>query len=198
MDSAPDPDADLVRRARDGSQEALAAIFERHGAAVRGYIEKRLPAELRRKIAPEDVLQETWMVAAERLTEFEDRGEGALKAWLLRIADLKARESIRAFLGTRKRAEVREISRHGRPDTAAFVAAGPSPSEVAQGNELREAASRAMAALPEDYRDILRLVQSEGLTLRDAALRMGRTHDAAKKLYGRALRKFAEMLGRSP
>lgn len=198
MSSETRPEADLLRAARDGSQTALAALFDSHAAAVRGYVEKRLPADLRRKIAPEDVLQEAWLVAAERLTEFEDRGEGSLRAWLLKIADLKAREAIRAFLGTRKRADVREISRSGRPDTAAFVAAGPSPSEVAQGNELREAALRAMAALPEDYREILRLVQSEGLTLKDAAERMGRTHDAAKKLYGRALRKFAESIGRTP
>jgi DNA-directed RNA polymerase specialized sigma24 family protein len=52
-----------------------------------------------------------------------------------------------------------------------------------------------LKGLPEDYRRILELVQFEGLTLRDAAGRMGRSYEAAKKLYGRALSRFAKELG---
>jgi RNA polymerase sigma-70 factor (ECF subfamily) len=195
MEPSTESDGELVRRAREGSSPALRALFERHESAVKGFVARRLPAGLRRKVAPEDVLQEVWLVATARLAEFEDRGEGAFRAWVMRIAEFKLREAVRAYLGTRKRADVREVSRGGRPDTSAFRADDPSPSEVAQGNELRDAAARAMATLPPDYREILRLVQVEGLTLKAAAERMGRSHDATKKLYGRALARFAALIG---
>jgi len=195
MDPATETDGELVRRAREGSSPALRALIERHESAVTGFLARRLPAGLRRKVAPEDILQEVWLVANSRLAEFEDRGDGAFRAWVMRIAEFKLREAIRAYLGTRKRADVREVSRGGRPDTAAFRADDPSPSQVAQGNELRDAAARAMATLPPDYREILRLVQVEGLTLKVAAERMDRSHDATKKLYGRALARFATLLG---
>ncbi len=195
MDPTTVSDGELVRRAREGSAAALRALFERHEATLKGFLDRRLPPGLRRKVAAEDVLQEVWLVAAARLAEFEDRGEGAFRAWLMKIAEFKLKEAVRAFLGTRKRADVREVSRGGRPDTSAFRDDSPSPSQVAQGNELRDAAARAMTELPPDYREILRLVQVEGLNLKSAAERMGRSHDAAKKLYGRALARFAELLG---
>ena len=48
-------------------------------------------------------------------------------------------------------------------------------------------------ALPPDYRTILRLVKEEGLTMRAAGERMGRSREAAKKLYGRALLRLTEV-----
>jgi len=195
MDSSTEPDGELVRRAREGSAPALRVLLERHETALKGFLDRRLPAGLRRKVAPEDILQEVYLVATGRLAEFEDRGDGAFRAWLMRIAEFKLREAVRAYLGTRKRADVREVSRGGRPDTSAFHADSPSPSEVAQGNEMRDAAAKAMSTLPADYREILHLVQVEGLTLKVAAERMGRSHEATKKLYGRALARFATLLG---
>ena len=41
---------------------------------------------------------------------------------------------------------------------------------------------------------VIRLVHVEGLTLVDAGARMGRSADAARKLYGRALAAMAERL----
>ena len=75
-----------------------------------------------------------------------------------------------------------------------FEGRGPSPSEFAMGEELKSGVERAMEALPEDYKTILRLVQIEQLTLRDAGERIGRSREAAKKLYGRALNRHAELL----
>jgi RNA polymerase sigma-70 factor (ECF subfamily) len=195
MNDASAPDSELVRGARAGSEADLRALIERHEPVVRAHLDRRTPASLRRKVATDDLLQEVWLVVTARLSRFEDRGEGAFRAWALGIADLKLREAARMYLGTRKRADVREVSRGERPDTAAFTDARPSPSQEAQGHELEEAAARALAALPGDYREILRLVQVEGFTLRSAAERMGRSHEAAKKLYGRALAQFAKDLG---
>ena len=44
-----------------------------------------------------------------------------------------------------------------------------------------------MDALPDDHRTIVRLALIDGLSLGEAAERMGRSREAAKKLYGRAM-----------
>lgn len=184
----------LVLRARSGDDSAWAALFELVEPTVRARVAARLPAALRRKVGVDDVLQEARLVAFRRFAEFEDRGDGAFEAWFARIAELKLRELVRRFLGTAKRAGTKEVSRGGRPDTAAFAAHGPSPSEGASDGESRRRTLRALDALSEDHRTILRLVQFEGLTLALAADRMGRSREAAKKLYGRALTKLGEAL----
>jgi RNA polymerase sigma-70 factor (ECF subfamily) len=189
----PEPDeASLAARAARGDAAAFKALLARVEPAVRARVERRLPAALRRKVSVDDVLQEARLVAFRRLSEFEDRGPGSFAAWLVRIAELKLREAVRRWLGTAKRG--REVSRGARPATDAFAARGPSPSEVAVASELKARATKAMDALSDDHRRVLELVQVEGLPLAEAAARMGRSADAARKLYGRALARFAEAL----
>jgi RNA polymerase sigma factor (sigma-70 family) len=79
-------------------------------------------------------------------------------------------------------------------DTANFLGEEPSPSEIACGVEEVLRVRRTLAELREDDREILRLTFEERLTLREAAARMGRSREATKKLYARALRRFKEAL----
>ena len=182
----------LAERARAGDETAFRALWDAATPRVRRRLERLLPPALRRKVDVDDVLQEASIVAVRRIGEFEARGEGAFAAWLQRIAELKLREAVRRFLGTAKRG--REVTKPDRPSTAKFEGRGPSPSEVAQAAELRARASVALDALAPDYREILHLVQIEMLPLAEAAVRMNRTPEAARKLYGRALSRYAEML----
>ena len=47
---------------------------------------------------------------------------------------------------------------------------------------------------PEDHAAVLRLVYLDGLTLVQAGERMGRSADAIRKTYGRALTRLAEKM----
>ncbi len=62
--------------------------------------------------------------------------------------------------------------------------------------EDRRFVREALALLPEDYRRILELTYVDQLNLREAGERMGRSADAARKLYGRALARFTEVAKR--
>ena len=55
---------------------------------------------------------------------------------------------------------------------------------------LRTGAARALAQLPPDYREVLRLCREGRTSLREVGERMGRSHEAAKKLHGRAMMQF--------
>lgn len=188
-------DAELVHRARLGDDAAFAALVERHADRLKERIRRRLSPAVRRKISASDIMQEAYLVAHRRLEEYEDRGEGSFGRWLARIVEHKALHAARRYAGTDKRAAVNEVSRSARRETAAFAAGFPSPSQGAIRAELKEAARRALARLPAEYREAIRLRQEEHLTLDQAAAHMGRSKESVKKLYARGLARLAEALG---
>jgi RNA polymerase sigma-70 factor (ECF subfamily) len=180
-------DKTLVDKARAGDAEAFEQLFGRYTRMLASYVRRWVPTSVRRKVSITDILQETRIVAFERLADFELRDEKSLRNWFLKIVELKVRERLRHYAGTAKRAVAREVTRAQRPETAQFRAGGPSPSQVAIAAELAELAERVLRQLPLDYQEVLRLVREEECTLAEAGRRMGRSCDAAKKLYGRAL-----------
>jgi len=189
-------DESLVARAMAGDEDAYAALLRRHAMELRRLVDRRLSAPVRRKVSVEDVLQEAHLTAFQRLPDFEDRGEGSFLRWLRKIADHKAQSAVERHAGAAKRAVSREVTRGARPDTGALEGPAPDPSQAAIRSEENENVRRAMEAISEDHREVLRLATEEGLTLRQIAARMGRSREAVKKLYGRALGRFTEEYGR--
>lgn len=186
---------ELIRAAQSGDKAAFGALCLRHGGLVAERIRRWVHAPMQRKLSVQDVVQETYLAAFLRLGAFEDRGPGAFPAWLAQIAEFKAREALRHHVGTAKRDVGREVSEVPGAGPPVEVAPGASPSQVAVGAERAEAVQRAMAVLPADYREVLSLVQVGGLSLAQAAEVMGRSYEATKKLYGRALTQFGRLLG---
>lgn len=76
----PHDDADLVRRAREGEEFALDALYRRHVQFVAA-VALRLGRD---RAEVDDVVQETFMLAFARLEQLADAG--ALRGWLARIA----------------------------------------------------------------------------------------------------------------
>ncbi len=180
-------EADLVARFRAGDRDAFRHLVERHERILRMRLASRLPSFLRRRVSVSDVVQETCLVAYERRRDFEDRGEGAFRKWLVGIAENRLRDEIKRHAGVAKRAAAREVTRAERPQTACIEADQGTPSGVAASAEEVRRVQSSMEGLSPDHREILRLALDEGLALRECAERMGRTREATKKLYGRAV-----------
>ncbi|MHC5032922.1 MAG: RNA polymerase sigma factor [Planctomycetota bacterium] len=183
-----------MARVRAGDKAAFKELFERHAPALRARIRRQLPAALRRKASESDVIQVAYAGAFQNLASFEDRGDGAFKRWLAQIVDNKVKDLLRRYVGRAKRSIENEVSRPGRPATRNVAARQPSPSQHAMAAELAQKVRACMRELPDDYRLILRLVQEDGLSLREAGQRMGRSTEACEKLYGRALSKLANLV----
>jgi RNA polymerase sigma-70 factor (ECF subfamily) len=186
-------EAALLARARAGDPEAQRALFARHERLLAGRIRRVLPPRVRRRVSVSDVLQETRILVAERIGGFEPRHAGAYQAWLLRIADLKAREALRAHAGTAKRAVRREASDDTGP-ARSVPDRRPSPSQAAMSRETSARVLRTLARLSPADQEVLRLAQLEDRPLAEVAERMGRSPEATKKLFGRALARFARAL----
>src|SRR5271163_2576287 len=60
----------LLRRAADGDQEAVAALFAGHRDRLKQMVRLRMDRRLQGRIDPSDVLQETYLEAAHRVAEF--------------------------------------------------------------------------------------------------------------------------------
>jgi RNA polymerase sigma factor (sigma-70 family) len=189
-------DGALLSQARAGDARAFERLVRRHEAALQARIRRLLPPRLLRRLAVSDILQETRITAHDKMGEFEQRGEDSFRHWLLAIAERKARRAVQAHVGVHMRSLQREVTRGQRLPTGQFLGGWPTASEVVMAEETADLARRALEALAEDDQTILRLCREEGLAFREAAERMGRSYEATKKLYGRALARFAVSLQR--
>ena len=186
-------DEQLAQRAREGDAEAQTLLYRRHAGALSKRAERGLPRAVRRKVAASDVLQEAYVAAFARLDRFEDRGPGSFVLWISGIIDHKAREAVRAHTAAAKRSVRREVTRAERRATCEHAGPGASPSQEAVAKETESLLLQAMGRLPKDYRAVMRWVYEDGLTLDEVTQRLGRSRDAVRVLYGRALSRLSSL-----
>ncbi len=79
-------------------------------------------------------------------------------------------------------------------ETLELLAPDGLPSARARAHEQDEALARALAQLPEPQQQILRLRSYEDLSFEEAGKRMGRSAEAARKLWGRAIEQLQQLL----
>ena len=187
-------EGELVARAREGDEAAFGALCGRYEDVLRRRVERRLSPSVRRRVAVSDVLQDAHIEAHRQIADFEDRGPGSFGHWLGKIVDFKAKQMVRHHAGTAKRNVQAEVTRAARGTLGAIRGRNPSPSQVAMGSEQREAATVAVARLPQNYREVIHLIHGEGLTTAETAGRLGRSRDSVKGLYSRALARLAREL----
>jgi len=188
----PTPSNDpLLDRARTGDADALEELIRRHERAIGERIRRLLPPALMRRLGVSDILQETRLTAHARIGALENRGDAAFRNWLYAIADRKARRAVQRHRDVRMRSFAREVTQGGR--TPGVPSGARSPSVIASAREDVAAVRRTLDALSPDTREVLRLCCAEGLSIREAAARMDRSYDATKKLYARALARFARV-----
>ena len=166
-----------------------------YGDVVISFKNSRMVDENHLRNIEADILQMAYLGAHRSLGEFETRGDGSFRAWLDQIVEHKILYVVRQYVDAAKRGIDREQTGSFHQRAPGAHGREATPSGVAMAGELRERIEGAVAQLPEHYRDVLRLVQREGLTLAEAGERMGRTTAATAKLYGRALSKLADLAG---
>lgn len=161
---------------------------------LRANVRRRLPGALRGKVGESDVIQEAWMAAYLGLADFQDRGDGSFARWLRGIVSHKVAYELRRHGGTEKRDAWREAR---LPTDAGSSVPDASQTSVSQGAVRDEQAAnlrRVIDELRPEHATALRLVHLEGLTLAEAGARMGKSAEAVRKIYGRALARLAERL----
>ena len=138
-----------------------------------------LDGELRKKFGPSDLVQETCLHAQRGFADFQGTTNAELRAWLRQIMLNRCRNAQIAYRHTDKRDVGRECSTTGTSSVlgpfADLAGDATSPSGQAIAGEEALQVARAMASLPKDYEEVIRLRNWEDLGFKEIATRMGRS-----------------------
>lgn len=173
-------DASLVRRAREGDDNAFAQLVRRHERSA-----QRLAAFICGSTTEAfDVTQEAFLVAYTRLPKLHD--DLAFRGWLMRITANTAKN--------RMRSASRRARRENR--VAAFANA-PSLSPEDHAITGADAASlwRAIGQLDERERVVVALRYAAGLSEAETATALGIPAGTVKSRTSRAMAELRDTLG---
>lgn len=184
--SAGATNAYLWDRVRDGDAAALGELYDRHAAAVYGFVFRRTASWS----VAEDVLQTTFLRAWKSLASGRHgplRGTSA-RGWLLVVAGSECRNASRTARRLRQLVE-----RLPDPEAGADHAA-----EVARrvDDERRMSAVRqAVGKLPRHERETLELVTWAGLSIVETAAALGVPEGTVKARLHRARKRLPDLVG---
>jgi len=153
--------AELMARIRRSDARALDSLIALCETTLRAHLERYVP-----RTDAEDLLQEVWLRVWQRAGQWD--GRGAPLAWLLAIATNLALNHLRS---RREVAPLEAFPDEEVPDVATLGcdAIVPGPEEQAIWRQELGRVQAAMAQLPPDKQEALRLVRVQGYKLEEAA-----------------------------
>ena len=178
-----------------GQPGAFDRLVTAYADRLRSLVRRRLDPALRTRLSADDIVQETLLVASDRVRGLVVSREGDFWAWLRSVAEQRLVDARRRHLLASKR-DVRRTGSLGdtSADRGRAMARSCPPSEDARALERAAALERAMESLPPSYREVIRLRVVEGLSTGDAAAVMGRTPGALSVLLCKAVKRLGESL----
>jgi RNA polymerase sigma-70 factor (ECF subfamily) len=172
----------LLVRARAGSAGALDAFYSRTARKLLPLIRLRMGPGLRRDLESRDILQTVLLRSFERLSQLEN--PAAAMAWLARMAENEIRD--RADFASRQR---RDADRAAPLDERAEAVPAPVRQALSLAilSERVERLERALDALPAAQREMILLRKFEELTFAEIGARLGKSEDACRMAFARAM-----------
>lgn len=191
-----------IERAVGGDQQAWTELIGACHARLRSMVAIRIDQRLHGRIDPSDVIQEAYLDALRRLSEYRDQPEVPFYIWLRFLVEQRLAEQHRRHLGAAARDAGREISMHRRGlpcgSTAALAAQLlgklPSPSEEAIYGERKLRLQEALNKMSVSEREIILLRNYEQLSNGEAAKVLGLDKSTTSKRYIRALFRLKQLL----
>jgi RNA polymerase sigma-70 factor, ECF subfamily len=202
MSSNPDDDESLTSRIHAGDHCALGEFFDRHGERLRRMVRLRLDRRLQGRIDAEDVVQEAFVDAASRLSEYAANRSMPPFLWLRFLTIQRLQRLHRLHLGAKCREAGREVSIYNGAQPAAdsrslaaqLLGRLTTPSRAAIRAEIQIQIQEALNAMDPIDREILALRHFEELNNGETAAVLGLHKAAASQRYVRALRRLKDIL----
>ena len=188
---------DLLERARAGSDEALGALLQRCERKLLALVRLRLGPSLRRELDSCDLVQSTLVKALCHFGEFAGGDRGSLMAWLARIAENEIRDQA-SYHGRERRDAARRVSLEASPEAAALAARVRSQTSLVAHGERVSALERALESLSPDHRDVIVMRAIEEREFTEIAETLGRSSDACRMLFARAMTALTLAIGPRP
>ncbi len=189
------PDVACLRRAVAGDADALSKLLCEFGPLVERTL--RIEKNWRAQLDGADVMQVTYIEAFQHIREFDAARADRFQSWLRQMAENNLRDAIRG-LTRQKRGGPRAGSSGVMPLGQAEVnatATTTTPSRTARRNDRSRQLQEALARLPPDYAQCIRLVDLEGRPVGEVAHALRRSVGAVHMLRARACDRLRALLG---
>ena len=201
----PQSDPDIRDRLRADPNGVLAAEFSAQRERLWRMINFRLDRTLAGRVDPDDVLQEAWLAASQRLDNFLAH-EMSLFVWLRLIVGQTIIDVHRRHLGAKMRDAYKEVSLNNAALSlstsfsiaAHFLGNFTSPSKAAMRDEAARQLEDAIDGMNAVDREVLALRHFEELSNKEVAEVLNIEQKAASIRYVRALRKLKSILEAIP
>ena len=187
----------LLEQAQAGDAKALEQLFRDHRAYLWRVVVMHMGKQLHSRVDASDIVQETQMVAAKRLSDYLERQPLPFRLWLRQIAQDQLVMAYRRHLGAERRSLRREVALSERSSLllARQLAGGaPSPSQQAARAEQARCVRQALLRLSPADRNVLMLRNYEQLAFDEIAYVLRIEAATARKRYGRALLRLGKIV----
>ena len=180
----------LIERAKNRDPDAFSLLFGKYRPRLAVLIHYRMAPELRAFYEIDDILQETFLKAFRDFEQFTYQGAGSFMSWLACIAG-HVMADLGRLQGRQKRhaAEMLRFRSDSNPSGPEPVDSRTPSRMFAEEEGLRRLLAK-LNSLPDNYREAILLMKVEGLSTQEAAVRLGKTNEAAALLLHRALKRF--------
>jgi RNA polymerase sigma-70 factor, ECF subfamily len=200
-DQSPHDDSQLAAKAVAGDEVALSTLLFSHHERLVAEIGSKLPRDLQGSVSAEDVVQEAYVVAFQRIASFNPQDHERFYPWLAAIARNRLMDAVKAQRAA-KRGGGRVAVTGEQTDDEEMVQLlevlavhTKTPSRSAADHEAARAVERALGDLSEDYKEALRLRYLEALPVAQIAARLNRSEGAVHMLCHRGLQAMRVALG---
>ncbi len=190
---------DLLQQAKAGDRESLGKLLEAYQNYLRLLAQTQLDDQLRSRLSPSDIVQETMLEAHCDFPQFRGNSDSEFFGWLRRILANNLARAVEQHILTAKRDVRREVSRvqldasldHSAMRIEAILAdhGSPADSHVSLQEQLVRLAN-ALVKLTPDHRDVIVFRHFEGLPFADVAKRMNRSSGATRMLWLRGIEQL--------
>ena len=205
-DPVSDEDRERINRILRGDVGALAELFAMYRPRLWRMVNLRLHPRLRGRVDPDDVLQDAWLRAVDRLPHFLRDASRSSFIWFRMIVVQTLTDLHRHHLGADKRSATRERSLQSHWDAGStshsmaihLVGHISTPSHIAARAELADQLDKAIQGMDDIDQEVLALRHFEELTNGDTARVLGLSEQAASIRYIRALKRLRGILNVFP
>ena len=163
--------------------------FESHREHLLSLIWIRMGPDLRKRMDPEDVLQEVAIEAINYWHTLED--EANARAWLVTLTKRKLARILRDQVGVAARDPRRE---HAIKTDLPVADRRSGPVTLADRKDRLKLLEEALELLKPEHRDVIIMARIERLSAKDIGAEMNRSENAVHLLLGRALKTLAQHL----
>jgi RNA polymerase sigma-70 factor (ECF subfamily) len=166
-------DAQLARASSQGDAASFGKLYDRHFKAVYRFIAYRVSDTA----LAQDLTSQAFLKALEHIGSFDGR-KASFLTWVMRIARNTLIDAYRTHRATEDIDEL-DIRQEG----------GDVSEDIDTRAKLEEL-RRALAALPQEQRDIIRMRVWDGLSYREIGQVLGKSEASCKMMASRTLRSL--------